>query len=126
MPLLHRNTAAVPKTRPQNSTKSSFAREGLPGNQKKPSAKTLGKVKAAATGLGKDISGGREQWVSINQTNAKKPERSYLQGKYAGNMVEFENTLRLERAELDSCEETRKANHQYRTSHGTYRIKRTQ
>ena len=30
MPLLHRNTAAVPKTRPQNSTKSSFAREGLP------------------------------------------------------------------------------------------------
>ena len=53
-------------------------------NQKKPSAKTLGKVKAAATGLGKDISGGREQWVSINQTNAKKPERSYLQGKYAG------------------------------------------
>ena len=53
-------------------------------NQKKPSAKTLGKVKAAATGLGKDISGGREQRVSINQTNAKKPERSYLQGKYAG------------------------------------------
>ena len=30
MPLLHRNAAAVPKTRPQNSTKSSFAREGLP------------------------------------------------------------------------------------------------
>ena len=38
----------------------------------------------------------------------------------------FEDTLRLERAELDSCEEARKANHQYRTSHGTYRIKRTQ
>ena len=32
MPLLHRNTAAVPKTRPQNSTKSSFAREGLPSH----------------------------------------------------------------------------------------------
>ena len=42
------------------------------------------------------------------------------------NMVEFEDTLRLERAELDSCEEARKANRQYRTSHGTYRIKRTQ
>ena len=47
-------------------------------------------------------------------------------GSWQANMVEFENTLRLERAELDSCEETRKANHQYRTSHGTYRIKRTQ
>ena len=47
-------------------------------------------------------------------------------GSWQANMVEFEDTLRLERAELDSCEETRKANHQYRTSHGTYRIKRTQ
>ena len=47
-------------------------------------------------------------------------------GSWQANMVEFENTLRLERAELDSCEETRKANHQYRTPHGTYRIKRTQ
>ena len=47
-------------------------------------------------------------------------------GSWQANMVEFENTLRLERAELDSCEETRKANHQYRTSHGTNRIKRTQ
>ena len=47
-------------------------------------------------------------------------------GSWQANMVEFENTLRLERAELDSCEETRKANRQYRTSHGTYRIKRTQ
>ena len=47
-------------------------------------------------------------------------------GSWQANMVEFENTLRLERAELDSCEEARKANHQYRTSHGTYRIKRTQ
>ena len=41
-------------------------------------------------------------------------------GSWQANMVEFENTLRLERAELDSCEETRKANHQYRTSHGPY------
>ena len=47
-------------------------------------------------------------------------------GSWQANMVEFEDTLRLERAELDSCEEARKANHQYRTSHGTYRIKRTQ
>ena len=47
-------------------------------------------------------------------------------GSWQANMVEFENTLRLERAELASCEETRKANHQYRTPHGTYRIKRTQ
>ena len=47
-------------------------------------------------------------------------------GSWQANMVEFENTLRLDCAELDSCEETRKANHQYRTSHGTYRIKRTQ
>ena len=53
-------------------------------NQKKPSAQSLGKGKAAATGLGKDKSGGRQQWVSINQTNAKMPERSYLQGKYSG------------------------------------------
>ena len=53
-------------------------------NQKKPSAESLGKGKAAATGLGKDKSGGRQQWVSINQTNAKMPERSYLQGKYSG------------------------------------------
>ena len=53
-------------------------------NQKKPSAKKPGKGKVASTGLGKDTSGSREQWVSINQTNAKKPERSYLQGKYAG------------------------------------------
>ena len=43
-------------------------------------------------------------------------------GSWQANM----DTLRLERAELDSCEETRKANHQYRTSHSTYRIKRTQ
>ena len=47
-------------------------------------------------------------------------------GSWQANMVEFEDTLRLERAELDSCEETRKANHQYRMPHGTYRIKRTQ
>ena len=53
-------------------------------NQKKPSAKNPGEGKAAGTGLGKDTSGSREQWVSINQTNAKKPQRSYLQGKYAG------------------------------------------
>ena len=43
------------------------------------------KGKAASTGLGKDAaSSGRQQWGSINQTNAKKPERSYLQGKYPG------------------------------------------
>ena len=53
-------------------------------NQKKPSAKNPGKGKVASTGLGQDTSGSREQWVSINQTNAKKPERSYLQGEYAG------------------------------------------
>ena len=52
---------------------------------KKPSTKNPGKGKAASTGLGKDTAGsGRQQWGSINQTNAKKPERSYLEGKYPG------------------------------------------
>ena len=52
---------------------------------KRPSAKNPGKGKAASTGLGRDTAGsGRQQRGSINQTNAKKPERSYLQGKYAG------------------------------------------
>ena len=52
---------------------------------KKPSAKNHGKGKVASTGLGKDTAGsGRQQRGSINQTNAKKPESSYLQGKYPG------------------------------------------
>ena len=46
-------------------------------------------------------------------------------GSWQANMVELENTLQDERAELHTSEEVRKTNHQYRTSHGTYRIKRT-
>ena len=75
---------------------------------------------------GKAVTGTAVMARSANEEKKKNISEPWGFGSWQANMVEFEDTLRLERAELDSCEEARKANHQYRTSHGTYRIKRTQ